>query len=106
MKKAISVLLCALMVFALLSGCGGKAGFAGEWVCEGGAPSDFPGEMVLNEDGSGSAEGWMWAAWEVEGNTFTLQLAHGLTEIEYTYKLSGNKLTLSADGETVVYSKK
>ena len=106
MKKTISVLLCALMVFTLLSGCGGKANLAGEWTCVGDAPSDFPADMILNEDGSGSVESQLWAAWEVEGNTFKLQLGRGLVELEYTYKLSGNKLTLSAEGETAVYSKK
>ena len=117
MKKFIRIIalcLVAVMLMSSFASCGNKRKFVGTWeeLDEDGEVSSDGVTFVLANDGTGSAkQDGMTASvtWSVEKDKLFITLSMcGVTETEeYTYKFSGNKLTLTdQDGEQTVYRKK
>ncbi len=113
MKKTVSVVLSMIMVFTMLfalSACSPNSSVVGSWVLEEDGMSMV---LTFEEGGKGSADvlgvkadltwsekdGKLTAAMSFMGNTDEL-----FKDAPYT--VDGNKLSITADGETVVLTKK
>lgn len=111
MKKVIAMTLAAILVVTLFAGCavfkkGGSNALVGKWVWE----YEGLGEVMsftFNADGTGTMD----ALGDAVGFTYSANS----TEIEMTlegetdtvpYKIDGDTLTLSIEGEDVQLTKK
>lgn len=96
LKKIFSICFMLLILTFTLTACGKPTG---NWVYDNAdanaienASGTYPQSMTLNSDGTGSADG-VSLNWYTEGDTLTLQLGFW-GNLSYTYKVSGNHLTL------------
>lgn len=105
MKKAIALLAVLVLVFSL-TGCGSSV--VGTWTAEeSGVTMDYTFEK--NGDCSIAAMGMTFdGTYEVKGDKISMTLDAMGTETteEYTFKVSGKELTLTLDGESIVFKKK
>ena len=104
------VLLAALFLTVMVS-CGGgnDPSLVGEWVAE---VEGMEMTFAFNEDGTGTM-GSMGVNFEttykvVDGDTveITMNIMGEKETTEFTYKIEGDKPSLTADGETLVFTKK
>ena len=111
MKKAVSIVLAAVLLVCVLTSCGaGK--LVGTWTRQytvlGIVTED---KLVFNEDGTGT----MTTVLGIDMNmTYTAQDGKlvitfdtlGIeTNVEYTYEFDKGNLLLTSDGETLVFEK-
>lgn len=134
MKRKVSLLLAVLLIAVLACGCAKKQSesvcgcaesqselvcdcaksqpensspFVGTWVCDD-APSNYPAQMVLREDGSGVVDGYsfVWSAKETDSE---FRLVGGYEgDLRYTYAFDGSNilyLTLLNGDIEVMYEK-
>jgi len=118
LKKILSLVLCLMMAAVLLTGC--SKSLKGEWELVD-ASDDEMREMI--EEGYGSAsleftkdevtmtikEGKYsesdTADYEVDGDKIIIKHDGGY-EQEWEYKIKGKKLTISFDGEELIFERK
>ena len=97
-KLIFSVMLVCLLAFCLVFvSCGGdKSKLIGTWEGE-------EGPIELFKDGTANFDGSS-GTWTVENNRIMFTIMGQAMSMDY--KLSGKTLTLTYDGETVIYTKK
>jgi hypothetical protein len=100
-KKLIFLeMLAGMLALGLMfiSCDGEKSSFVGKWVTENGrsAPSGLPNNLELFKNGKGEIEGRS-ISWKVENKH--LIITSSSIEIEYIYKISGNKINLTNKNE-------
>ena len=109
MKRAfrlLSLMMVLILVAVVLSSCGKKNSFVGQWALESNSRGEIE-QMTLRADGTGTGDG-VSISWSVDGNEFTWSWMLGSTT--YEYRLEGDRLYLddidtSYDDE-IVYKKK
>jgi uncharacterized lipoprotein YehR (DUF1307 family) len=108
--KTIRITACVLLAVVLLTAmvsCGG-ASIVGTWVAE---EAGVEITMEFGADGKGKM-GTMGmnidTTYKVNGNTVEVTMSMmGMEQTqEFTYKVEGNKLYLTADGETQEFTRK
>ncbi len=105
MKRKVSLLLAVLLVAVFACGCAknqsesvcgcgesqpeNSSPFVGTWVCDT-APSDYPAQMVLREDGSGVVDGISFV-WSVKEADSEFRIVGGFGgNYRYTYAFDGS----------------
>ena len=107
MKITACVLLAAMLLSVMVSCAGGSASIVGKWVA---TVEGIETSVEFNADGTGKmgAMGMNFdMTYKADASKITVTISMmGMEETtEFTYKLNGNKLALTADGETVEYTK-
>ena len=103
------VLLAALFLTVMVSCGGGADSIVGKWAAE---VEGVEMSFEFKEDGTGTMGTMgvnMDITWEIEGtNTLIVEMNFmGMSETtEFEFEVKGNELSLTADGETVVLTKK
>ena len=105
MRITACVLLAVVLLTALVS-CGGSS-IVGKWTAE---EAGVEMTFEFNADGTGKM-GTMGmnvdTTWKVDGNKLSVTMSvMGIENTtEFTYEVKGNELSLTADGETIVFKK-
>lgn len=103
MKKIIAFLLVCMMVLPMTACGGSKSALAGQWWADGGsAPMDFPDSIEFFSDGTCYFDG-MDGEYAVENGR--LKLSAWGSSFVYGFKVGGDAMTLSYNGQTVSYGK-
>lgn len=108
-KFVITVILCFTMFG--ITACGGSNKLVGEWKADEEETTDFPKEMCMFSDGTGTSNEYRME-WLAENGKMRLTVTDDYwfeTQIfMYDYKLSGKTLTLTlSDGsKSMKYTKK
>jgi hypothetical protein len=98
-KLVFPAVLAAVFAFSLaFVSCGSETSkLVGVW------ENEEEGSIELLDDATGIIDGQN-VIWNVENGL--LNVSNGFTSISYRYVLSGKELSLTYDGETVVFTKK
>ena len=109
MKKAIAVVLAALMALSFIACSSSKTGdLIGVWEGEYDQFSfknDGTVDLAERGDASGTFGRGETGEYKVSGSTLTIAY-DGEVELECSFKVSGNTLTLTYEGETMTFTKK
>lgn len=107
MKITACVLLAAMLLSVMVSCVGGSASIVGKWVA---TVEGIETSFEFKPDGTGKMGAMgidLDITYKADASkiTVTMSMMGEEETTEFTYKLEGNKLSLTADGETVVYTK-
>lgn len=114
MKRVIALSLVLVMALSVLVACGGKGGSGDSGNLIGSWSATEEGVEVIftfKDGGKGTMSSMgieMDMTWSTDGDKINMSMSFmGETEeMSGTYKIEGNKLSLTADGETLVLTKK
>ena len=106
MKKTLALVLVVVMLSATLVACGGNS-IIGSWQA---SVVGVSMKLTFEEDGKGSITTMGVTAdmtWSVDGDKLTAAMSvMGITEEVFegaVYSVDGDELSITADGETVVF---
>lgn len=104
-KNALSVALILVLLLTPLAGCGGSK-VVGKWTEASGkgVKGDFSNSIAFFSDGTFQAEN-VGGRCTLEKNTLKLKFDLFGASCSYEYKVSGDTLTLKADGRSIQYKK-
>ena len=106
MKKAITIILAAAVILSLAA-CGGKKSddLVGVWTDKAGGSTGFVTRFELHPDGTGKVGSGSFS-WTAENGNLTWESDEGDLNDKYSYKLSGNTLTLTnSDGRMASFER-
>lgn len=97
MKKFLAIALAAVLVLVLFTACGGDSKIVGTWL---GEETEEELGMTAVEKYTFSKDGKLTVSADIKGGEdLGLDLSELIPSYEGTYKVSGNKLTVSFEGE-------
>lgn len=113
MKKIISIVLVLVLMVAAFAGCSASKAIIGTWRTEQQAILNIKTEVTytFNEDGTCSAPAVLGAVnvdgtYTIDGDKLSIQRGDILDAVSgvmnYTFKVSGKTLTLTAEDGTVI----
>lgn len=111
MKKTLAIVLVVVMLASVLVACGSSGGsIIGTWTA---TQEGVTMEMTFENGGKGKVSTMgmsMDMEWSAEGNKLTASMSvMGQTQEMFKdaeFAVKGNELSITADGETVVFTKK
>ena len=106
MKKRILVTLIAvLLCVALFTGCSNDDGIVGTWACtDDSQPHDWYCGFTFQADGRFVDRDGDWGTYSIDGDTITFAF-DTFAPVTLNFRLSGNRLTLTADGLHIVLNR-
>jgi len=101
MKHAALIVLCSALLFSLLSACNPADPLVGVWMSTETGTFDFraDGKLAVTITNSSSPEVGSWV--RKSATELTLTSPDGKEVMQATYKIEGNTLTLTANGQDI-----
>ena len=90
-SKGISILLACIFSISIFCSCGTSSSIYGNWVADE-VHSQYPDQLIINEDGSGMVDGLL-CNWSEKDDTITFVVG-GYGSVSYTYTMDGSTLYL------------
>lgn len=101
LKKFFTGFIASLLFLSLV-GCGGQKTLDGHYTADN-ATSGFPKTLNFEKDGDCDYNDTLGITYKIEDGKLRFYL--GAISEAYDFSKSGNKITLSKDGESVTYTK-
>ena len=101
LKKFVSGFIASLLFLSLV-GCGGQKTLDGHYTADN-PTSGFPKTLNFEKDGDCDYNDTLGITYKIEDEKLRFYL--GAISEAYDFSKSGNKITLSKDGESVTYTK-
>ena len=101
LKKFFTGFIASLLFLSLV-GCGGQKTLVGHYTADN-ATSGFPKTLNFEKDGDCDYNDTLGITYKIEDGKLRFYL--GAISEAYDFSKSGNKITLSKDGESVTYTK-
>lgn len=101
LKKFVSGFIASLLFLSLV-GCGGQKTLDGHYTADN-ATSGFPKTLNFEKDGDCDYNDTLGITYKIEDGKLRFYL--GAISEAYDFSKSGNKITLSKDGESVTYAR-